>query len=213
VVSVLRGEGQELDGPAGVTPVSAHSLLAGTIDRPTVWPVVHVPPEMVADLHEPRLIISPDYVGRDRRHGIVHRQPLAPPRRSTHRLAQAVIVALVTTAAVVPLTLMVAHQAPTATGPGRATRAQVHPATTARTPRVRPARASIASSAGTAARQGRSTDRAAAQSARAAAAADQRAARTARASNRAEQRSAAQAARATRHSAVQAARAARHGPG
>jgi hypothetical protein len=211
VVSLLRGEGPELDREAGVPPVSAHGLLA-TIDEPTVRPVVHVSPEMVADLHEPRLIISPDYVGRDRRHGLVFRGPDAPARRTTHRMAQAVVVALVTTAAVVPLTLMVAHDAPAPTGPADIARTQVHPVTAAgslRTPPARAARASTASARATA-RQGRSTERAEAKSARAAATADQRAAR---ASSRSQQRSATQGARATRRAQAQAARAARQASG
>jgi hypothetical protein len=212
VVSVLRGEGRELDRPAGVTPVSAHGLLAATIDEPTVRPVVHVSPDMVADLHEPRLIISPDYVGRDRRHGLMLRGPYEPARRSTHRLAQAVMVALVTTAAVVPLTLMVAHHAPAAPGPAGGARTLVHPAATAGSPRTPPARAARAStaSARSAAREGLSSERAAAKSARAAATADQRAAR---ASSRAQQRSATQAARATRRAEAQASRAARQASG
>jgi hypothetical protein len=213
---VLRGEGPELDKEAGLTPVSAHGLLAPTIDQPTVWPVVHVRPEMVADLHEPRLVISPDYVGRDRRHGLVLPPRYAPARSSTHRMALAVLVALVTTAAVVPLTLMVAHDAPTTTGPAGAAHTQLHPVATAQTPRaprVRPARAGTAPSARSAAHRERSSGRAAARSARAAAAADQQAARAARASSRAEQRSAAQGARATRRSEAQAARAARRASG
>jgi hypothetical protein len=210
VVSLLRGEGPELDREAGVPPVSAHGLLA-TIDEPTVRPVVHVSPEMVADLHEPRLIISPDYVGRDRRHGLVFRGPDAPARRTTHRMAQAVVVALVTTAAMVPLTLMVAHDAPAPTGPADIARTQVHPVTAGslRTPPARAARASTASARATA-RQGRSTERTEAKSARAAATADQRAAR---ASSRAQQRSATQGARATRRAQAQAARAARKASG
>jgi hypothetical protein len=197
-----------------VTPISAHGLLA-TIDEPTDWPVVHVSPEMVADLHEPRLIISPEYVGRDRRHGLVLRPRYAPARPSTHRLAQAVIVAVVTTVAVVPLTLMMAHGAPSTSIPAGVARSQVDPAAgspSPRTPRVRPVRASKGPSP-SASHQARSTDRAAAHAAQAAANADQRAARATRASSRAEQRSAAQAARSSRRAEAQAVRAARQASG
>jgi hypothetical protein len=212
---VLRGEGQELDREAGVTPVSAHGLLAPTSDQATARPVVHVRPEMVADLHDPRLIISPNYVGRDRRHGLVLPPRYAPARPPTHRMAQAAVVALVTAAAVVPLTLMVAHDAPAAPAPAGAAHTQLHPVAAAtarspRTPRVRPERAGTAPSERSAAHQERSSDRAAARSAQSAAAAEKRAAR---ASSRAAQRSAAQAARATRRSEARAARTATQASG
>jgi hypothetical protein len=208
---------------AGVTPVSAHGLLAPIDGQPTALPVVHVRPEMVADLHDPRLIISPDYVGRDRRHALVLPPRYAPARPSTHRMAQAVMVAVVTAAAVVPLTLMVAHDASSSPGPPSATHTQVQPVATAqgpRTPRVRGARAGTSPAARSAAHQARSRDRAvahsaraAAHSARAAAAAEQRATRAAQASSRAEQRSANRAARASRRSEAHAARAARRASG
>jgi hypothetical protein len=187
-----------------LVPVSAHDILGGPTDDRTAVSVVHVSSEMVADLHEPRLVISPGYVGRERRHLPVRLTPPATTRPSIHRWAQAVVVALVTAAAVVPLTLMVAHGAPTATEQGGATRAQVHLATS------RPGgAASVARSARAAAREARSTDRATARSAKAAAVAERRAARSARAWARAVQRSVAQAARATRRAEAQAARTAR----
>ena len=203
-MSVLRGRGQVLDGDTGLAPVSAHELLAGTTGDRTVVPVVHVSPEMVADLHEPRLVISPEYVGRERRYGPVRPQPPVTARPPTHRWTQAVMVALVTAVAVVPLTLMVAHGAPAATGPGGATRTPARPVATQP---VRPT--STAAPARAAARAARTSQRLAAQATRAAALADQREARRVRASARDEQRSAAQAARATRRSEAQAARVAR----
>ena len=212
-MSVLRGRGQVLDGDTGLAPVSAHELLAGTTGDRTVVPVVHVSPEMVADLHEPRLVISPEYVGRDRRQGPVRWVPSAPDRRSGRRWAQAVVVALVTTVAVVPLTLMVAHGVPAATDRGgAATGLLVHPVANRPTRPTRPTRAASATaSARAAARQARSVERAAAHSARAAAVADQRAARSALASTRAEQRSAVRAARAIRRAEARAVRAAKTG--
>jgi hypothetical protein len=192
-------------------PASAHQLLGGATDQAPVGPPVHVTPEMVADLHQPRLVISPEYVGRDRRDGLV-RSPLLPvaTRRSSHRWAQAVMVALVTTAAVVPLTLMADHAAPVQAGRGGATPTRVHAAAPVRAPRARSG--SAVPSARSTAHQGRSADRAAAQSAQAAAT-DQRAARSARATARAQQRAAAQAARAERRSESRAARAGRQASG
>ncbi|MGO8871939.1 MAG: hypothetical protein ACLQPH_11170 [Acidimicrobiales bacterium] len=73
---------------------------------PEHLPDVCLPPELLADLHEPRLIITPDYVGRDRRRpGWRGRRTALWPGPSL-RARQALAVALVTTAAVVPLTLI-----------------------------------------------------------------------------------------------------------
>ncbi len=82
---------------------------------------VTLPAEWLADLYDPRLVITPDYVGTDRRHTV-----RAGRRGSRHLHTLAVVLA--TTAAVVPLTLLIVRS-PTATPPSRPAR----PASTART--------------------------------------------------------------------------------
>jgi hypothetical protein len=81
---------------------------------------VYVPPEMLSDLHDPRLVITPDYVGRDRRRPGIGRGRPARGGRPSLRLRDVVTVALVTAAAVVPLTLIASQQAPQSMTTGKA---------------------------------------------------------------------------------------------
>jgi hypothetical protein len=97
---------------------------------------VVVSPELVADLHRPGLIISPAFLGPDRRSPVGWHPPVTPPP-ARRRLLEIAAVAAVTVAAVVPLTLMVSHPAvaslpasspgPAAVGATSAARVPGHP--------------------------------------------------------------------------------------
>lgn len=101
-------------------PVSAHGLLGGDSVGTVSDLELYVPPEMLADLHEPRLVITPGYIGRDRRRAAP--SPWRVRRQSRSRLGLVVMVALITSATVVPLTLALAPRrvSATATNPVRA---------------------------------------------------------------------------------------------
>ena len=61
---------QRAEAPRPDRPVTAFSLLACPDPESTPPPVdgeIHVPPGLLSDLHDPRLIITADYVGPDRR--------------------------------------------------------------------------------------------------------------------------------------------------
>jgi hypothetical protein len=64
-----------------------------------------VPAELVADLHEPHLVVTAEYVGTDPRP-----RRRAGPRR--HSFGRTLLVAFVTAAAVAPLTLALSHRSP-----------------------------------------------------------------------------------------------------
>jgi hypothetical protein len=103
---------------SGLVPARtpAAVLHGGAAPDGLLSPDGELPPGLLADLYDPRLVISADYVGRDRRRP----RPMAPRGRSSHgpslRVRQAIVVVVVTAAAVVPLTLMAArtpvHAAP-----------------------------------------------------------------------------------------------------
>ena len=117
-MSLLRGGRRALDEEGPVAPITVCGLL-GPADVATGQLDVYVPPSWLADLHDPRLIITPDFVGRDRRFG--HRPPpsssrsgVAPPppstgRGSSLRFHQLIAVVVATVALAVPLTLMASH--------------------------------------------------------------------------------------------------------
>jgi hypothetical protein len=101
--------------------------LGGGIDGSGRAIEVFVSPQLLADLHHPRLVIAPDYVGPDRRRpqpprwGAVRHLDPAAPRRSADRSRgwrQVLVTVVATVAAVVPLTLIVAH------GPAQASASQ-----------------------------------------------------------------------------------------
>jgi hypothetical protein len=116
---------------------------------------VYVSTELLADLHEPHLVITPDYVGPERRRRMratVVDPPAfcSPPRIDRGwfvRLVEIVVVAAATVAVAVPLTLM-ATQGTTPTHPVPATTAvrsstggaTVHAAGAARSEAARQAR-------------------------------------------------------------------------
>jgi hypothetical protein len=91
VLSVLRGEGRPATRRATGSPPSAHGLLGGGVDTWAREPDVPVPPELVADLHHPDLIITPGFVGveRRRRLGDVDRWGTQPVRSRRRRLVWA----------------------------------------------------------------------------------------------------------------------------
>jgi hypothetical protein len=100
------------------TSISAAELLGGGIDGSGRAIDVFVSPQLLADLHDPRLVIAPDYVGPDRRRpqpprmGAVRHLDRSVPRRSVDRTPgwrQVLVTVLATVAAVVPLTLIAAH--------------------------------------------------------------------------------------------------------
>jgi hypothetical protein len=141
-VPETRGGRQALERTSRGEPVSAHGLLGGDAVGTVSDLELYVPPEMLADLHEPRLVITPGYIGRDRR------RPTPSPwrvcRRPKSRLVLVVMVALITSATVVPLTLALAPRgvSATATSPVRAqaTAPGTDIAAAPRTRRERPAR-------------------------------------------------------------------------
>jgi hypothetical protein len=212
-----RGGRRALEGASRGEPVSAHGLLGGDSVGTVSDLELYVPPEMLADLHEPRLVITPGYIGRDRR------RPAPPqwggPRQPTSRLALVVMVALVTSATVVPLTLALAPRgvSATATHPARAHESGPRTdLTRSRTRKERPARPARSHAAGSAARSTASAD--CDQSAvsalspiclRRQQASQRQAARAALRASRSEERSAARAERSAAQAARSSARAAR----
>ncbi len=81
-----------------------------------------VPPELLADLYETAIVITPGYVGADRRRvprpsqdPRPSREP--PARQRASRCALTVLTVLVTAAAVIPLTLIGVHPASSAPAP------------------------------------------------------------------------------------------------
>ena len=86
---------------------------------------VHVPAALLADLYAPDLVITPRYVGPERRTRTrvdavaVPRWGAAAPgrgRAGSLRLVEAVLIALVSVGLAVPLTLLASHQASHAVG-------------------------------------------------------------------------------------------------
>jgi hypothetical protein len=150
-VPETRGGRRALERASGAEPVSAHGLLGGDSVGTVSDLEVYVPPEMLADLHEPRLVITPGYIGRDRRRPAPwQRRVRRPP---TSRLALVVMVALITSAIVVPLTLALAPRGVSATATHRVRAHAPGPRTdVTRAPRTRKARPARNHRAGSAAR-------------------------------------------------------------
>jgi hypothetical protein len=173
---------------------------------------------MLADLHETRLVITPGYIGRDRRRTTTSRWGLR--HQPISRLALVVMVALITSAIVVPLTLALAPQgvSATATDPARA-HAPGPGADLAAAPRarkVRPPHSVRSHAAGSATRVKPSTscDQSAGPAAsprclRRQQTSQRQDARSAQRASRSEQRSAVKAERAAAQASRSAARAAR----
>jgi hypothetical protein len=94
---------------------SAYGLLGAGVPAAPANP--NVPTHLLADLHAPDLVITPDYVG-PRREGPVRRPGPASPRSGpgerdrgrSLRWYQALVVAVASVAVAVPLTLFVSHR-------------------------------------------------------------------------------------------------------
>jgi hypothetical protein len=143
-------------GPRPDGPVTAFSLLACP-DRPSPPPApqreLPVPAGLLSDLHDPRLIITAEYVGPDRR--LVDRREWRslerersryrawPPARTlpeggvgtprvkgtiSFRLRHLVAAVLLTAVTVVPLTVLVSHRAAPTVPPASPTHLAPHPA-------------------------------------------------------------------------------------
>jgi hypothetical protein len=145
VVPETRGGRQALERASRGRPVSAHGLLSGDWVGEVADLEVYVPPELLADLHDPRLVITPGYIGRDRRRPATARWGDGNQPRS--QLLLVVMVALLTSAIVVPLTLALAPRGVSAVAtdpvrthaPARGTDAASAPRTPkARSPRPKP---------------------------------------------------------------------------
>jgi len=118
-------------------PVTAYGLLAGPPGTTFEPSEVHVPRELLSDLDVYPLIITPSYIGPDRRATVRHYPDRPGTGRSLGALEVLVIV-VITLAVALPLALMTSHTAaagkssrPTASpqakalaSPGFATRAQ-----------------------------------------------------------------------------------------
>jgi hypothetical protein len=89
-------------------PVTAYGLLAGG-RRTTFEPSeVHVPHELLSDLDVYPLIITPDYIGPDRRTTVRHYPDRPRPGRSLRGL-EVLVIMVITMAVAIPLTLMTSH--------------------------------------------------------------------------------------------------------
>ena len=206
--------------------ISAYELLAGDAGQ-SYPPDVDLPPELLADLHEQWLVITPDYVGRDRRqsHGALGHDDRNGRTLDRRRQGAATgfrerfMVTLVTVAVVVPLTLMAVHAVGQLSSPRQVAQSLVAGTSAVTTASAqaasdRRARQAARQAARAAQQAARATQRAVNQAARVAqqaaqltARADQRVAQQAA---RADQRAARQAARADQRAARQAARPQRH---
>jgi hypothetical protein len=207
-------------------PLSAADMLARPESSSAGEVDVYVSTELLADLHAPRLVVTPEYVGPERRHRIratVIDPPASwsPPRVDrgwSVRLLEIVVVAAVTVAVAVPLTLMATrgtmptHPVPVATAVQSSTvgtaahaarAASSGAARLARVARTGPHQAEVAGTASRkASRTARRTARHAVQAARVDAARSAHAARQmqaeARRTARADQRAARAAGRTAR---------------
>lgn len=96
-------------------PLSAYALLGDPLVVPgSDDSGIYVPPELVADLYAPDLVITPGYIGPSDRGAKARPKPVpeyvaaaASARRLPLRLGEIVVVVLVTVAVAIPLTLIV----------------------------------------------------------------------------------------------------------
>jgi hypothetical protein len=116
VAAVLRGGCQALEGERHLPQLTSPEPLTDAFGGSPRQTEIDVPPELLADLHEPRLIITPNYVGSDRRVSGARR----PHRRGfgpSVRLIEVVVIIMATVVAVVPLTLLASHAAVAVSSP------------------------------------------------------------------------------------------------
>jgi hypothetical protein len=99
-------------------PSSAAALLARPHCTSDPDVDVHLSPALVADLHEPRLVITPDYVGADRRRGVrttvVDRPRTALPHQDDRRQLLRPVGVIAAGAALVALAVALAFMVTTA---------------------------------------------------------------------------------------------------
>jgi hypothetical protein len=136
--SVMNGQGHEgipgapqLTGPEGAEDHRSRILVGAFSCAPVAVPsreivvpsrdVQVVAHHLVADLHDPSLVISPDYVGHDRRRTGRSVSPKAGVPPWLRRVMQVVVL---TTLVVVPLTMMAAHSIPPAAAGPSSTQVQ-----------------------------------------------------------------------------------------
>lgn len=112
MISKWRTWAPATEGAAPDGSLSAYGLL--DVDGTGSAVDIHLPPGVLDDLHDPSLIITPGYVGPERRDRAQRyriyrsKRALRRPRRGL-RLIEAVAVVLAVVAATVPLTLVASH--------------------------------------------------------------------------------------------------------
>lgn len=113
-MSVRKGRPQALRevSPAGST--SACALLGEDVTSVGTDLEIFLPPGLLDDLHDPSLVITSAYVGPERRNRYRPSRRYRPDRARRRpgrglRVSQVVVVMVATAAAVVPLSLIVAH--------------------------------------------------------------------------------------------------------
>jgi len=132
-----HGQDQGHGRPALAEPVwrEPDEVRSGT-NRSTAATAVHpvelriIPPELLDDLYVPDLVIDPGYIGPDRRRTPRELRRTSSIRDRSSGFVRTLLIVLATAAAVVPLTLMAIHPAPSATAATPAglvaARAQLH---------------------------------------------------------------------------------------
>jgi hypothetical protein len=91
-------------------PVTAYGLLAGGQDTTLEPHEVHVPHELLSDLDVYPLIITPDYIGADRR-ATVRQYPEPHRTRRSLGALEVLVIMVITLAVAIPLTVMASHAA------------------------------------------------------------------------------------------------------
>jgi hypothetical protein len=111
VESVLRG-GQRARGADKRAPgVTAYQLLGGEVDTPAPSPEVDLPEAFLDDLYVHPLIITPDYVGADRRTSAARHRRDRGGHGPSLRAVEILVIVVATMSVAVPLTLMASHAA------------------------------------------------------------------------------------------------------
>ncbi len=189
--------------------MTAFELLAGDTDGRARSPEVDVPEEFLEDLYVHPLIITPDYVGADRRTSAVRHRRDRGGHGSALRAAEILAIVVATLSVAVPLTLMASHAAVAGTSSRRLVPSQPSsPRTIGALSVGRSAAASASHAARVAARAGLARQRAARRAAaRQVDASRHRAARALRVRRQAAMR---RAARIRRQEMEERARARRH---
>ena len=122
--AATRGGRRAGPGADAAPPLSAYALLgqatAGARARDRSGPdgpsgvevrsEVRVPADLLADLYHPRLVITPDYIGPDRRRAHRNAGRVGEGYRDIWHLVLAVVMVLAVAAALVPLSLLAARE-------------------------------------------------------------------------------------------------------